>query len=192
MGVELNKGESYTFYKASSAEDPVNGKDFVMGDPIYIYSPLYIEELDLSKISSYIYVLEFGDIVHETTSPMMKKLIIGGNKSAMALSSLTGLNVLTNLEYLDLTGINYTSLDIENLLQLKTLILTDSKFDTVKLATGCMIEDLYLSDAVRTINLNSLPSLTIDNIHGFDKYHVNNISIDNSPKLTNNFGFYYN
>lgn len=190
MGIELNKGESYTFYKASAEEDSVNGKDFSQGDPIYIYSPLHIEELDLSKISSYIYVLEFGDIVNETTSPMMKKLIIGGNKSAMTLSSLSGLNMLTNLEYLDVTGIDYHTIDVSKLLMLKTLILTDSKVNTLYLPEGCMIEKLYLNEYLRELNCHSFPNLTIDTIIGFDTYHIPSINISNSPALTNSFGTY--
>lgn len=191
MGVELNKGESYTFYKASSAEDPVNGKDFVMGDPIYIYSPLYIEELDLSKISSYIYVLEFGKLVDEITSARMKKLIIGGEKSAKPVSSLSGLGVLTNLEYLDLTGIDYPNIDISNLLLLKTLKLTDSTINTLTLPEGGMIEELYLTEALKHIECNGLQNLTLENMHGFDEYHISSIKIVNSPNLTNDFGYYY-
>jgi hypothetical protein len=105
MGVELEKGETYTFKKPSTAEDPEHGKDFAMGDPLYIYSPLYIEELDLSKVSEYIYQLEFGRLVDEVTSARMRKLIIGGKKTAKSMNALSGIEVLTNLEYLDLTGV---------------------------------------------------------------------------------------
>jgi hypothetical protein len=103
--VELEKGETYTFKKPSTAEDPEHGKDFAMGDPLYIYSPLYIEELDLSKVSEYIYQLEFGRLVDEVTSARMRKLIIGGKKTAKSMNALSGIEVLTNLEYLDLTGV---------------------------------------------------------------------------------------
>lgn len=192
MGVELNKGDYYTFYKPSEAEDAVNGKDFAQGDPIYIYSPLYIEELDLSKISSYIYVLEFGNMVDEVTAPMMKKLIIGGEKSAMPLSALSGLNVLKNLEYLDLTGIDRPFIDVSELLMLKTLILTDSTINTVYLAEGCMLEKLYLNEHLRKLECHSLPNLTLDTIVGFNTYHIPEINISNSPALTNSFGAYSN
>lgn len=192
MGVELNKGETYTFYKASAEEDSVNGKDFVMGDPIYIYSPLYIEELDLSKISSYIYVLEFGKLLDEVTNARMKKLIIGGQKSAKPISSLSGLNVLTNLEYLDLTGIDYPNIDISSLLLLKTLILTNSTINTLTLPEGCMIEELYINNSLKYLECNGLPKLKLENIYNFNDYHVPSIKISNSPLLTDNFGFYYN
>lgn len=192
MGVELNKGEEYTFYKPSADEDPVNGKDFAQGDPIYIYSPLYIEELDLSKISSYIYVLEFGKLLDEVTTPRMKKLIIGGQKSAKPVSSLSGLNVLTNLEYLDLTGIDYPTIDISTLLVLKTLILTDSTINTLTLPEGCLIEDLYLNKSLKHFEAHGIPNLKLENIHGFDTYRIPSINISNSPTLTNNFGYYYN
>ncbi|MBO7211704.1 MAG: leucine-rich repeat protein [Methanobrevibacter sp.] len=187
----MNKGETYKFYKASQAEDDVNGKDFVQGDPIYIYSPLYIEELDLSKISSYIYLLEFGKIVDEVTSARMKKLIIGGKKSEQTLSGLSGLNVLTNLEYLDLTGIDYPNIDISNLLLLKTLKLTDSTINTLTIPDGCMIEELYLTDALRHLGCSGLQNLTIEKMYGFDEYHIPSIKILNSPKLTSDFGYYY-
>ena len=191
MGIELNKGDEYTFYKASAAEDPVNGKDFAVGDPIYIYSPLYIEELDLSKVSKYIYVLEFGKVVDPVVGNQMKKLVIGGEKSAKPLNALSGLTALTNLEYLDLTGIDFPEINISTLLLLKTLILTDSTINTLSLPEGCMIENLYLTKSLKSIELNSLPNLVLENIHGFDTNHINKITIHNSPALTDDFGFYY-
>ena len=191
MGIELNKGDEYTFYKPSAEEDPVNGKDFAVGDPIYIYSPLYIEELDLSKVSKYIYVLEFGKLVDDVLAPQMKKLIIGGEKSAKPLNTLSGLTTMTNLEYLDLTGVDYANVDISTLLLLKTLILTDSTINTLTIPEGCMIEDLYLNKSLKSIELNGVQNLSLENIHGFDSHHVNKITINNSPTLTNDFGFYY-
>lgn len=189
MGVELNKGDEYVFYKPSEDE---GGKDFVQGDPIYIYAPAYIEELDLSKVSEYIYQLYFDNIKDSVMSPMMKKLIIGGKKTAKEITTLSGLNNLINLEYLDLTGVYRSKIDISNLLLLKTLILTDSTINELVLPEGCMIEDLYISESLKTIKLNSLANLTLDNIHGFDTHHVSSIEIHNSPALTNSFNFYYN
>ena len=191
MGVELNKGEEYTFYKPSPEEDEVNGKKFAQGDPIYIYSPLYIEELDLSKVSEYIYVLEFGKIVDEVISPRMKKLIIGGKKSAKALSTLSGFNALKNLEYLDLTGIDYPNIDISELLMLKTLILTDSTINTLIIPDGCLIEDLHISEHLNRLNISNSANLKLENIQGFNSIHVPIINISNSPSLTNDYGFYY-
>lgn len=191
MGIELNKGEEYTFYKPSPEEDE-NGKTFAQGDPIYIYSPLYIEELDLSKVSEYIYVLEFGKIVDGVISSRMKKLIIGGKKTAKPISTLSGFNALPNLEYLDLTGVDYSEIDISELLMLKTLILTDSTINKLTIPDGCMIEDLYISEHLKTLNISGLANLKLDNIHGFSTYHVPYINISNSPDVTNNFGFYYN
>ena len=192
MGVELNKGEEYSFYKPSPEDDPVNGKKFAQGDPIYIYSPLYIEELDLSKVSEYIYVLEFGKIVDDVIGSRMKKLVIGGKKTAKPISTLSGFNALNNIEYLDLTGVDYPNIDISNLLMLKTLILTDSTINTLTIPDGCMIECLYISNHLKTLNISSAPNLVLDNIRGFNSYHVPYINISNSPALTNNFGFYYN
>jgi hypothetical protein len=191
MGIELNKGDKYTFYKPSANEDPVNGKNFAQGDPIYIYSPTYIEELDLSKVSEYIYVLEFGKAVDEITGNSMKKLIIGKNKSAKPLNTLSGLNALSNLEYLDLTGIDYPNIDISNLYLLKTLILTDSTINTLTFAEGCAIENLYINDVLNSIVLNGINNLTIENIHGIYNHHIPHITISNSPSLTNNFRFYH-
>lgn len=191
MGIELNSGEEYTFYKPSAAEDPVNGKDFAVGDPIYIYSPLYIEELDLSKVSKYIYVLEFGKVVDEVVGNKMKKLVIGGEKSAKPLNTLSGLTALTNLEYLDLTGVDIANVDISNLYLLKTLILTDSSINTLTLPEGCAIEELYINKALRKLELNSLSNLTFDGIHGLADHHISSINISNSPALSNDFSFFY-
>lgn len=190
MGIELNSGDEYTFYKPSAAEDPVNGKDFAVGDPIYIYSPLYIEELDLSKVSKYIYVLEFGKVVDEVVGNKMKKLVIGGEKSAKPLNTLSGLTALTNLEYLDLTGVDIANVDISNLYLLKTLILTDSSINTLTLPEGCAIEELYINKALRKLELNSLSNLTFDGIHGLADHHISSITVLNSPEIVNNFDFF--
>jgi hypothetical protein len=160
MGIELNKGDYYTFNKPSTSEDPVNGKDFAMGDPLYIYSPLYIEELDLSHISKYIYALEFGRLVDDVISSRMKKLIIGGEKTAKAITTLAGIEVLRNLEYLDLTGVDYPSVDFSTLTLLKTLLAGNSSITQFQLADGCVIDTLVLSDKVNLIEFNNLPNLT--------------------------------
>jgi len=181
--VFLDSGESRTM----RIDRPFN-----QGSPIYIYSPLYIEELDLSSISEYLYLLEFGTLVDPVTSARMKRLVIGGKKTAKQMQSLSGLNVLTNLEYLDLTGVDYPNIDISNLLLLKTLILTDSTINTLTLPDGCAIEDLRISDSLKSLNLTNLSNLSISNIHGFGSHHVSSITIKNSPMITDNFGHYYN
>ena len=181
-GVYLDAGESRTF----TIDRPFN-----QGSPIYIYSPLYIEELDLSNISEYIYLLEFGTLVDPIMSARMKKLIIGKNKTAKPLQALSGLNVLTNLEYLDLTGVDYPNIDISKLMMLKTLILTNSTINSLTLPEGCMIEELYLNKSIRTFTCSGLYNLSLDKIYGFTNYHIPNISIKNCPNLTNNFGVFY-
>ena len=145
----------------------------------------------MSKVSEYIYVLEFGKIVDEVISPRMKKLIIGGKKSAKALSTLSGFNALKNLEYLDLTGIDYPNIDISELLMLKTLILTDSTINTLTIPDGCLIEDLHISEHLNRLNISNSANLKLENIQGFNSIHVPIINISNSPSLTNDYGFYY-
>ena len=192
IGVELNAGDVYKFYKPSAEEDPVNGKDFAVGDPVYIYSPLYIEELDLSKVSKYIYVLEFGKVVDDVIGNKMKKLVIGGEKSAKPLNTLSGLNVLTNLEYLDLTGIDYPQVDLTGLSLLKTLILTDSNINTLVIPEGCAIEELYLNDVLKSIEFNSTSNLSVENIHGIYTNHIPTIKVINSPQISNDFNLFFN
>lgn len=181
-GVYLDAGETRTF----TIDRPFN-----QGAPICIYSPLYIEELDLSPISEYIYLLEFGTLVDPIMSARMKKLIIGKKKSAKPLQALSSLNVLTNLEYLDLTGVWVDNIDISNLYLLKTLILTDSNINTLTLPEGCAIEELYINKALRKLELNSLYNLTFDGIHGLADHHISSINISNSPALSNDFSFFY-
>ena len=92
---------------------------------------------------------------------------------------------------MDLTGIDFPEINISTLLLLKTLILTDSTINTLSLPEGCMIENLYLTKSLKSIELNSLPNLVLENIHGFDTNHINKITINNSSALTDDFGFYY-
>lgn len=182
-GVYLDTEESKTF--------TIN-RPFNQGTPIYIYSPLYIEELDLSVMSKYIYLLEFGTLVDPVTTARMKKLIIGSNNvSAKTLQALSGLNVLTNLEYLDVTGIDYPTLDISNLTLLKTLILTKSKINSLSLPKGCMIEDLYLNDNLSSLECSDLYHLHLNNVYGFTNHHIKHVSIKNCPYLLDNFGAFY-
>ena len=191
MGVELNKGDYYTFNKPSTDEDPVNGKDFAMGDPLYIYSPLYIEELDLSPVSKYIYALEFGRLVDDVIGAKMKKLIIGGEKTAKTITTLAGIEVLTNLEYLDLTGVNYPTVDFSTLTLLKTLLAGNSTITQFKLADGCVIDTLVLPESANLISFNNLPNLTWNGITGFEN-HIASVSISGTPALSNNFTQFYN
>lgn len=190
MGVELEKGETYTFKKPSTAEDPEHGKDFAMGDPLYIYSPLYIEELDLSKVSEYIYQLEFGRLVDDVTSARMRKLIIGGKKTAKSMNALSGIEVLTNLEYLDLTGVWYHTVDFSTLTLLKKLIATGSTIQQFHLADGGVIDTLALSENTQSISFKNLPNLTWAGITDFDTQHIPNIEIIGTPQLTNSFGVF--
>lgn len=177
-GVFLDEGESKTFSIDRS---------FNLGSPIYIYSPLYIEELDLSSMSEYIYLLEFGTLVDPIMSARMKKLIIGKNKTAKPMEAISGLNALTNLEYLDLTGVDCGNIDISNLFMLKTLILTDSTIDTLTLPKGCTIERLELNKKLNELECFDLHNLTWNNIYGFEDHHISSLSIKNCPQLTNNF-----
>lgn len=189
MGVELNKGERYTFYKAPATEP--NGKDFAVGDPIYIYAPYAIEELDLSKVAQYL----------EEITLTVKDPILGTRLKKLTMSSLenqsqnvnfvAGLSNATNLEYLDVRGLQIGSLDLSSLTLLKTLLTSNSGLVTLELPDGCAIEHLQLGDKLEEIKLTNLSNLTFDNIEGLDNHHISRINIRNTPALTDKFSFYY-
>lgn len=189
MGVELEKGQSYSFYKPSAAEP--NGKDFAVGDPIYVYAPYAIEELDLSHVAKYLdeITLTVKDSILGTR---LKKLIMCSlDEKSQKVNFVAGMSNATNLEYLDVRGLQVGSLDLSNLTLLKTLLAKDSAITNFELANGCVIETLQLPDVTESITFNNLPNLKLENIEGFDTHHIAKINISNCSSLTDDFGYYY-
>lgn len=189
MGVELEKGQSYSFYKPSAAEP--NGKDFAVGDPIYVYAPYAIEELDLSHVAKYLdeITLTVKDSILGTR---LKKLIMCSlDEKSQKVNFIAGMSNATNLEYLDVRGLQVGSLDLSNLTLLKTLLAKDSAITNFELANGCVIETLQLPDVTESVTFNNLPNLKLENIEGFDTHHIAKINISNCSSLTDDFGYYY-
>lgn len=189
MGVELDKGDRYTFYKPSAVEP--SGKDFAVGDPIYIYAPYAIEELDLSKVAKYLeeITLTVRDAVLGTR---LKRLIISSlDGPSQKVNFIAGMSNAVNLEYLDIRGLQIGSLDLTSQILLRTLLLSGSGLNNVVLADGCVIERLQLSEHTESVKFSNLPNLTLTNIEGFNTQHISRINISGCPELTNNYAYYY-
>lgn len=189
MGVELNAGESYNFYKAPATEP--NGKDFAVGDPIYIYAPYAIEVLDLSKVSQYLEEITLT-VKDPILGTRLKKLIMSSLENpSQNVNFVAGLSNAINLEYLDVRGLQIGSLDFSELRLLRTLLTKGSGLTSIKLPDGCAIETLQIGNRVTELVLSNLSNLTMDNIEGFTTHHVNTISITGCPNLTNDFSVYH-
>ena len=189
MGIELEKGESYSFYKASATEP--NGKDFAVGDPIYIYAPYAIEELDLSHVAKYLEEITLT-VKDSILGTRLKKLIMCSlDEKSQKVNFVAGLSNATNLEYLDVRGLQIGSLDLSKLTLLKTLLAKDSAITSFEFADGCVIERLQLSSATESVTFNNLPNLRLDAIEGFETNRISKINISNCSNLTDDFGYYY-
>lgn len=183
-GVELNQGDTHLF------EYPAD-KVFAVGDPIKIFAPYAIEELDLSGISKYLesLILSVKDPILGTR---LKKLILAPKEgTSQQVQSITGLPNATSLEYLDIQGLQIGTLNFSNLKLLKTLLLKNSGLVELELPNGCSIETLQLGESLKKITFNNLPNLTLENIEGYDTIRIPNINIHNCSKLTDNFNYYY-
>ena len=126
MGVELDSGESYVFHKDPATDENgvaiPGGKDFAVGDPIYIYAPYAIEELDLSNVARYLEEITLT-VKDPVLGTRLKKLIMNSLENpSQNVNFVAGLSNATNLEYLDVRGLQIGSLDLMNIKLLKTLL----------------------------------------------------------------------
>ena len=196
MGVELDSGETYVFHKDPATDENgvaiPGGKNFVVGDPIYIYAPYAIEELDLSNVSRFLEEITLT-VKDPVLGTRLKKLIMNSLENpSQNVNFVAGLSNATNLEYLDVRGLQIGSLDLMNLKLLKTLLAKYSGLTSIELPDGCAIEELQINDKLEELKLSNLPNLKFDNIDGFNTHHVNRIYINNCPDITDNFSYYYN
>lgn len=198
MGVELNYGESYEFKKAPASEP--GGKDFAVGDPIYIYAPYAIESLDISKITPYLEEITFKGVKDPVLGTRLRTLIMSSNKTSdQSVKKIAGLEQAENLETLDIRGLRIGtdtgSIDLTKFTLLKNLYMKGSTQNSLVFADGCGIKNLELTDNLETIIFNNLPDLKMDYVtsdlsssttSGFNRY-IPHIEINNCPGLVNFF-----
>ena len=155
-GIELEVGESHTF----TTDRVLN-----VGDPVRIYAANNIREINLSHLAQYISTLNISKVYSKTLGTQLKKLVIGKtNTENTSLASIDGLAFAEKLEYLDITGFKgLTSLPLESLENLKTLIAGNCGVTSFAFKDGASLEKLVLPDTTRALSLSHVDTLRVGN-----------------------------
>lgn len=182
-GVEVDKGGTHTFVTT----DTLN-----LGDVVKVFASANLEALDLSKLADRLAVLDCSAAADPSLGTKMKKLILGGaGKVNTELASISGINVLTSLQELNVEDYqNMTTLNLTAQKDLRKVFAKGSSVASIDFATGAPVEHLELPSAMMALNFNQLPYLTFDNLvfeSGLTNIHT--LNIYGCPNLTNDFSF---
>lgn len=185
VGVQLNKGESYTF----STNEVLN-----IGDPVRIYGAANISAVDLSPMIGYIAEIGIANVYDESLGTSLTTLILGDTTERNnSISNISGLKQATKLEKLDVRNLRaLKSLDLSNQLYLKELLASNSELNSVTLAKGCPLNKISVPATMTNISFEQLPELAYNNITFDSVATVKNITVKSCKKVSNNFNFIYN
>lgn len=182
-GIKIEKGETHTF----TTTDTLN-----LGDVVKIFAAANIEEIDFSEMANRLAVLDCSAATDPALGSKMKKLLLGGKgKANTELESISGINVLTTLQELNVEDYqNITSLDLTAQRDMRKVYAYGSSVASIDFATGAPVDYLELPSAMMALSFNQLPYLTLDNIKlesGLSNIHT--MSIYGCPTLTSSFSF---
>jgi len=144
-----------------------------IGDPLYINGANNISEIDLHEFAPYFaQYLEFDKIYDKELGSNVKKLILGisdadlasGKNNTADIPTITGLDVMTRCEYLDMKGLSrVTSFPfLKTMTSLKTLLLKGTGMSAFTCADGASFTTLQLPNAIRSINISRVNWTTLD------------------------------
>lgn len=161
-------------------------ENLMLGNPVSILGSPHLESLNLSNFSNYLSEVEFN-YINGLNGNKLKELIIsyeGKNDKGFTIKNLSK---LTNLEVLDLSGMNNlteASLDLSQHYNLKKLYLNNTNVSTVKFANGAMLEEAKFSDDMTSLKIENLPYLDFNRV----TLGSNTVELDisNCPKMSNN------
>lgn len=185
VGIQLNKGESYTF----STNEVLN-----IGDPVRIYGAANISAVDLSPMINFIAEINIANVYDESLGTSLTTLILGNTTDRNnSISNISGLKQATKLEKLDVRNLKaLNSLDLSNQLYLKELLASNSELNSVTLAKGCPLNKISIPATMTNILFEQLPELAYNNITFDSVATVKNITVKSCKKVSNNFNFIYN
>lgn len=185
-GVALDVDESHTFVTV----DTLN-----LGDVVKIFAAPSLLTLDFSEMANRLVVLDCS-AASDNTGTKLKKLILGGdNVTNTELASISGINVLTSLQEVNIKGFqNISSLDLTKQADLRKLYASGSGLASVTFAAGAPIEVLDLSSAMLGLDLIDLPYLESNNltVDGGNINSIPSINISGCPNISNDFTLAYN
>lgn len=178
FGIDLQIGESYTF----TTEEVVN-----LGDPVRIYGAPNIAELDFSKMSDRLAVITIANVYDEAQGTKLKKLVVGG-KENNEVTEISGLDVATSLEYIDVAGMKkMVALNLGNHPYIKTVKAQRSGIASVTFAKGAPVTTFEIPSAMRVLTLEQLPYLTTSGLFFEDLTSLTGFSIKSCPQLCNDY-----
>ena len=184
-GVALNVGETFEFSISEVA----------VGDPVRIYGAPNIAEIDFSKMSDRLAIINVGMAYDDSLGTKMTKVVFGNPTAAKKnyeVDRISGLERLVALEYLDIQGMEKIGqLDLSNHYYFKTLKALGSGLTGVTFANGAPVERLELPATMRSLSLNQLPYLNSDNLVFENIANLQFIDITDCPNLADDFGFVY-
>lgn len=177
-GISLNEGESHSF----TIQQTLN-----IGDPVRIYSAVNLMSVDLSNILPRLSNVELNNVWNEALGSKLKELILGnGTSTNEILTSVSSIAKAKRLEKLDIRGCkNITSMDLTELLYLKTLLAKGSGLTGLELAKGAGVTSLSLPKTMQVLRFEELTSLTATGLElEGNGVNVYSMSIINCPNLS--------
>lgn len=177
-GISLNEGESHSF----TIQQTLN-----IGDPVRIYSAVNLMSVDLSNILPRLSNVELNNVWNEALGSKLKELILGnGTSTNEILTSVSSIAKAKRLEKLDIRGCkNITSMDLTELLYLKTFLAKGSGLTGLELAKGAGVTSLSLPRTMQVLRFEELTSLTATGLElEGNGVNVYSMSIINCPNLS--------
>jgi len=182
-GVALEVNGTHTF----TTTDTLN-----LGDVVKVFASANLSGFDLSAMADRLAVLDCSAASDPSLGSKLKKLVLGGDSlTNTELSTISGINVLTALQEINVEGYqNLSSLDLTAQKDLRKVYAHGSNVASIDFAAGAPVEYLELPSAMMALNLLQLPYLTKDNMvleSGLANIHT--LSIYGCPNLTDDFSF---
>ena len=177
-GISLNEGESHSF----TIQQTLN-----IGDPVRIYSAVNLMSVDLSNILPRLSNVELNNVWNEALGSKLKELILGnGTSTNEILTSVSSISKAKRLEKLDIRGCkNITSMDLTELLYLKTFLAKGSGLTGLELAKGAGVTSISLPRTMQVLRFEELTSLTATGLElEGNGVNVYSMSIINCPNLS--------
>ena len=181
-GVALEVNGSHTF----TTTDTLN-----LGDVVKVFASANLSGFDLSAMADRLAVLDCSSASDPSLGSKLKTLVLGGaGLTNTELSTISGINVLTALQEINVEGYrNLSSIDLTAQKDLHRVYAHGSSVASIDFAAGAPVEYLELPSAMMALNFLQLPYLKSSNIIPEDGYgNIHTVSIYGCPHLTNDFG----
>lgn len=183
-GVALEVNGTHTF----TTSDTLN-----LGDVVKVFASANLSEFDLSAMADRLAVLDCSAASDPSLGSKLKKLVLGGaGLTNTELSTISGINVLTALQEINVEGYqNLSSLDLTAQKDLRKVYAHGSNVASIDFAAGAPVEYLELPSAMMALNLLQIPYLQSKNIRFESLSSLMGMTVVNCPNVSSDFDFVY-